>query len=241
MYGQSRDESISQRNWRKKPDKISYQPRMTGIFKSRRLEMGVLMKHLGFVLILLLLGIGFIGNSAMATLTASQHVPSPVGVGETVMVTVMLTYNGANSTQAVITPLLPPGVASEMPGGQTAELYPMASAPISYPIRADQSGTYVIVSQVEYAEDGTWRNLRLEAPFAVIGEMRPEPQPFPGDRIPGEVAPPGGNPPGDMPPGGNPPGNMSPGDMPPGNVPPGGEMPPAPDIPAPGDNQSSSA
>jgi hypothetical protein len=210
---------------------------MTGIFKSRRREMGNSMKRLGFVLILLLLGMGFIGNSAMATLTASQNVPSPVAVGETVMVTVMLTYNGANSTQAVVTPFLPPGVASEMPGGQTAELYPMASAPISYPIRADQSGTYWIVSQVQYAEDGTWRNLRLEAPFAVIGETRPEPRPYPGDRIPGAEAPPGGNPPGDMPPGDMPPGDMPPGDMPPGDMPPGdmppGDMPPG-DMP-PGD------
>jgi hypothetical protein len=209
---------------------------MTGIFKSRRLEKDDLMKHLGFVPILLLMGMGFIGNSAMATLTASQNVPSPVAVGETVMVTVMLTYNGANSTQAVVTPFLPPGVASEMPGGQTAELFPMASAPISYPIRADESGTYVVVSQIDYAEDGTWRNLRLEAPFTAIGETKPEPQPIPGNRIPGAEAPSDGNPPGYIPPG-----NVPPGDMPPGNVPPGDEMPPAPDGPAPGDNQSSSA
>jgi hypothetical protein len=224
----------------KNQDKISYQPRMTGIFKSRPREKIGLMKHLGFVLILLLLGMGLTSNGAIAALTASQRVPSPVAVGETVMVTVMLTYNGANSTQAVVTPFLPWGVSSGMLGGQTIELYPMATQPISYPVTADQSGTYMIVSQIEYAEDGTWRDLRLEAPFTAIDRSMPEPNPAPGEGNPGEAeAPPEGYPPMENPPQDQPPMEKPPGDGPVGGEPPALDAPtPGADNPPPGDNQS---
>jgi hypothetical protein len=155
---------------------------------------------LGILPILLLLGIGLPSGPAMAELTASQQVPSPVAVGETVMVTVMLTYNGVNSTQAVITPSLPAGVITDA-GRQTAVLYPGALEPIGYPIRAEQSGTYWIVSQIAYAEDGSWHNLQLEAPFTAIGSAAPEPQPQP---MTPEAAT--GGSPGEMPPGGEVPG-----------------------------------
>jgi hypothetical protein len=181
----------------------SYQSRMTGIFKSRLLKNNEPMKHLGLLPIILLLGTGFISGMAAAELTASQQVPSPAAVGETVMVTVLLTYNGANSTLAVITPSLPSGVVSDAPGSQTTELYPGALAPVSYPIRAEQSGTYWIVSQIAYDENGIWRRLRLESPFTATGGVRPEPQSVPGGiSTPGQQPPGGISTPGQQPPGG---------------------------------------
>ena len=142
------------------------------------------MKHLGLVPIILLIGMGLFYGPVAAELTAYQQVPSQAPVGETVMVTVMLTYNGLNSTQALVTPSLPSGVVTDS-GVQTAELYPGALQPISYSIRPEQSGMYWIVSQIAYAEDGSWHNLRLEAPFDAIGGAPLEPQPMPGEQIPG--------------------------------------------------------
>ncbi len=182
------------------------------------------MKHLGIVPILLLLGVGFPSGPAMAELTASQQVPSPVAVGETVMVTVMLTYNGVNSTEAVVTPSLPAGVVSDA-GSQAAELYPGALEPIGYPIRAEQSGTYWIVSQIAYAEDGSWHNLQLEAPFTAIGSAAPEPQPQPMAPQASFGESPGGMPPGEMPPDESVPGGIEPGENPPGERVLGGAMP----------------
>jgi hypothetical protein len=143
------------------------------------------MKHLGLTHILLLfLGAGLFLGSATAELTASQDVPPTANVGENVMVTVMLTYSGSNATQASITPGLSSGLETNFPGGQT-ELYPGISAPISYPIRAVQSGTYLVTSQVSYSEEGTWRNLRLESPFTATGQLQPGgQQPNPGQGVP---------------------------------------------------------
>ena len=143
------------------------------------------MKHLGLMHILLLfLGAGLFLGSATAELTASQDVPPTANVGENVMVTVMLTYSGSNATQASITPGLSSGLETNFPGGQT-ELYPGISAPISYPIRAVQSGTYLVASQVSYSEEGMWRNLRLESPFTATGQLQPGgQQPNPGQGVP---------------------------------------------------------
>jgi hypothetical protein len=158
---------------------------MTAIFKSRWRETVESMKHLGLMHILLLfLGAGLFLGSATAELTASQDVPPTANVGENVMVTVMLTYSGSNATQASITPGLSSGLETNFPGGQT-ELYPGISAPISYPIRAVQSGTYLVTSQVSYSEEGTWRNLRLESPFTATGQLQPGgQQPNPGQGVP---------------------------------------------------------
>ena len=175
------------------------------------------MKHLGLVPIILLLGMGLFFGPVAAELTAYQQVPSQAPVGETVMVTVMLTYNGVNSTQALITPTLPSGVVTDS-GVQTAELYPGALQPISYSIRPEQSGMYWIVSQIAYAEDGSWHNLRLEAPFDAIGGAPLEPQPMPGEQIPGSGLP------GEADPNIVPPGDRLP-DADPGTVPPSGIMP----------------
>lgn len=155
---------------------ISYQSRMRGIFKSLLKENKKPMKQLGILPILLLLGVGITSGPAAAELTASQSVPSLASVGETVQVTVMLTYNGGNATQVVVTPGLPSGVVTDTPEGQSTQLYPGSPAPISYPIRAVQSGTYTIISQISYSEDGTWRELMLEAPFTAEGEIAPPPQ-----------------------------------------------------------------
>ncbi len=151
------------------------------------------MKHLGLAWVLLLLGIGALMGPAMAQLTAGQSVPPSLNLGDSAMVTVTLTYYGNNATQAVITPGLPPGIETSYPQGQTAELYPGTTAPISYPIRAIQSGTYIIASHVSYSEDGTWRNLWLESPLTVIGQLTPQPGqmdpagmgPLSGDSPPG--------------------------------------------------------
>ncbi|VVB72808.1 Uncharacterised protein [uncultured archaeon] len=193
----------------------SYQSRMTGIFKSRWQKIRELMKHLGLVPIFPLLVVGLFTGLAMAELTAYQQVPSQASVGETVMVSVMLTYNGASATQAVVTPSLPSGVVSDA-GEQTAELSPGAQQRVSYPIRAEQSGTYWIVSQIAYAEDGTWRNLRLEAPFTAIGMATTEPQTWPGQTFPSIGTPSGDTPNNPGPIIGNPGGN--PGDSEPSEV-----------------------
>jgi hypothetical protein len=192
------------------------------------------MKHLGLVHILLLfLVAGLLIGPATAELTASQNVPPSANVGESVMVTVVLTYSGSNATQAIITPGLWPGLETNSPGGRAMELYPGISAPLSYPIRAMQSGTYLVSSLVSYSEEGTWRNLRLESPFTATGQLAPgqqQQQPYPGQETPG-VWPEGSNPygtyPGEMPPSGgiNPdqgtPGNSIPNSDQPGQNPTG--------------------
>ncbi len=161
------------------------------------------MKHLGLVHILLLfLGAGLFIGPATAELTASQNVPPTANVGENVMVTVMLTYSGSNATEASITPGLSPGLETNFPGGQT-ELYPGISAPISYPVRAVQSGTFTVASQVSYSEEGMWRNLRLESPFTATGQLQPgQQQTNPGQEMPG-VWPQSSNPFGTNPNGAN--------------------------------------
>ncbi|HEX7444905.1 MAG TPA: hypothetical protein VF300_00800 [Methanothrix sp.] len=161
---------------------------------------------------MLLLGAGLFLGPATAELTASQDVPPTANVGENVMVTVMLTYSGSSATQASITPGLPPGLETNFPGGQT-ELYPGVTAPISYPIRAVQSGTYLVTSQVSYSEEGTQRNLRLESPFTAIGQLPSGgQQPYPGQEMPGawpqSSNPFGTNPNGSYPYGTNPPGTI---------------------------------
>jgi hypothetical protein len=177
------------------------------------------MKHLRLGHVLLLLGMGLLLGQAMADLTAYQNPIPSAEVGQMVTVTVSLTYNGQNSTEAVVEPNPPPGVVANA-GGQSTQLYPGVTQQISYPLTAQQSGTYWIVSDISYAEDGTWRNLRLEAPFTAIGSAEPQHQPMPGEITPG-VWPNGTNPMGPgpftMPPGGDLPGGVSPHDTQPDN------------------------
>ena len=197
---------------------ISYQSRMTGIFKSRWQDNRDPMKHLGLGHILLLVGVGLLLGSAAAELTAYPNPIPPAEVGQMVTVTVSLTYNGQTPTQAVVTPILPFGVVANA-GGQSTQLYPGVTQQISYPLTAEQSGTYWIVSDISYAEDGTMRNLRLEAPFTATDLVVPEPKP--GEQIPG-AGPDGSNPmgtdplamPPEIPPGGDLPGGVSPPDSP---------------------------
>jgi len=186
------------------------------------------MKHLGLVHILLLLGVGLLLGPAVAELTAYQNLMPSAEVGQMVTVTVSLTYNGLNSTQAMVTPSLPPGVVANA-GGQSTELYPGVTQQISYPLTAQQSGTYLIVSEISYAEDGTWRNLRLEEPFTATASAVPQPQPMPGVTTPDNVGPNGTNPMGAdpfaMPPGGVLPDGVSPRDTQPANGTPGSGFP----------------
>lgn len=131
------------------------------------------MKHLGILLILLLLGVGITSMPATAELTASQSLPSIAAVGETVQLTVMLTYEGNNTAQAIVTPRLPQGIVTDTPGNQSTELFPGSTESIKNSIRAEQSGTYTVISQIAYAEEGTWRELLLESLFTAEGEIEP--------------------------------------------------------------------
>ena len=179
------------------------------------------MKHFGLGHILLLIGVGLLLGSAAAELTAFQNLVPSADVGQMVTVTVSLTYNGQTPTQAVVTPVLPFGVVANA-GGQSTQLYPGIMQQISYPLTAEQSGTYWIVSDISYAEDGTMRNLRLEAPFTATDLVVPEPLPMPGAQTPG-VGPNGSNPMDadslPMPPGNVPPDGLSPRDARPDNNP----------------------
>jgi hypothetical protein len=132
------------------------------------------MKHLGILpIILLLLGVGISSGPAAAQLTASQSVPSIASVGETVQLTVTITYEGNNTEQAIVTPRLPPGVVTDLPGNQSTELYPGSTQSVRNPVRAVESGTYTVISQIAYSEDGIWRELLLESLFTAEGEMEP--------------------------------------------------------------------
>jgi len=138
---------------------------MTGIFKSLWQRNMDTMKHLGSVPIILLLWVGvLLAGMAAGELTAFQNLVPSAEVGQMVTLTVSLTYNGQNSTEAVVTPVLPSGVVAN-DGGQNIELYPGVTQQISYPLTAEQSGNYWIASDISYAEGGAWRNLKLEAPF----------------------------------------------------------------------------
>ncbi len=177
------------------------------------------MKHLGLGHILLLIGVGLLLGQATAELTAYQSLVPSANVGQMVTVTVSLTYNGLTSTQAVVTPSLPYGVVANA-GGQSTDLYPGVMKQIMYPFTAEQSGTYWIVSEISYAEDGTWRNLRLEAPFTAIDSVAPEPLPMPEEPIPGtgqDGSNSSGTDPLAMPPDGDQPQGKPPGDTQPGN------------------------
>ncbi|MDQ1261867.1 MAG: hypothetical protein QG575_1048, partial [Euryarchaeota archaeon] len=177
------------------------------------------MKHLGLGHILLLIGVGLLLGQAAAELTAYQSLAPSANVGQMVTVTVSLTYNGQTPTQAVVTPSLPYGVVANA-GGQSTDLYPGVMKQIRYPLTAQQSGTYWIVSEISYAEDGTWRNLRLEAPFTATDSVVPEPRPMPVEPAPG-VGPNGSNPMGTdpfaVPQDGGLPDGVSPGDTQPDN------------------------
>jgi hypothetical protein len=127
------------------------------------------MKQLALLPILLLLGVGITSGPASAELTASHSVPPSAPVGQTVAVTVMLYNGGSESTQVVVTPGLPGGVVTDPPGSWPSSLTPKSQSVISYPIRAVESGTYWITSQIAYSEGGVWRELRLEAPFTAEG------------------------------------------------------------------------
>ncbi len=134
------------------------------------------MKHFGILLILLLLGMGITIVPAAADLTANQTVPSIATIGETVQLTVMLTYEGNSTAQAVVTPRLPSGIVTDRPEGQSTVLRPGSTESISNPIRAVESGTYTVISQIAYSENGTWRELLLESPFTAEGQIEPPPQ-----------------------------------------------------------------
>lgn len=204
------------------------------------------MKQLGIsVTILLLLGMVITsGLVAASELTADQQVqPSTAAVGETAMVTLMLSYSGNNGTQVTVTPGFTPGILVDS-GSQTELLAPGTQQMISYPIRAEKSGSYWITSFVSYTDDGTVRQLDKESPFTATGgpsqpeQQQPGSAPIPSQPVPVAPAPvhvnpgPIGNGPNDNGPINN--GSAQPGNSP---VPPGPTEPPA-DKPAPSGNAS---
>lgn len=133
------------------------------------------MKHLGLVPVLLLLAAGMAFFPAAAELTASQQVPPRAPVGQTVMVNVMLYNGGSDSMDVVVSPNLPAGLETQ-PGSLPAKLDPRGRAAIRYPFRALESGSYLIVSQISYSEEGTWRDLSLEDPFTAVSPASPGPE-----------------------------------------------------------------
>jgi hypothetical protein len=154
------------------------------------------MKHLGLMPVLLLLAVGSTCSMAAAELTASQQVPPKAPVGQTVVVSVQLYNGGSNPMDVVVSPNLPAGLETE-PGPWPAKLDPRGRAAIRYPFRAVQSGSYWIVSQISYSEEGTWRDLILEAPFTAESPVSPGPQ---GPASPGGLSGPGAPaPPGSLP------------------------------------------
>jgi len=154
------------------------------------------MKHLGLMHIILILGAVTLLTVAAAGgngLTAYQSLmPSSVEVGQMANVVVSLTYNGQNSIQAMVTPSLPPGVVANM-GGQSLELYPGLAQQVSYPITAQQIGSYWITTVISYSEDGYPVNLRYESPFTATPASSPKPiQPGTGVQNPGDFPDPVG-------------------------------------------------
>lgn len=152
------------------------------------------MKQLGIsVTILLFFGIWITGGLVSASeLTADQQIqPSTAAVGETAMVTLMLSYSGNNGTQVTVTPGVPPGITADS-GPQTDLLSPGSQQMISYPIRAERSGSYWITSLISYIDDGALRQLSKESPFTASGgPTQPEQQPgsAPNPSLPTPVMP----------------------------------------------------
>jgi hypothetical protein len=119
------------------------------------------MKQLGILVpILLLMGVGITcGLAAAAQLTADQQVRPPIAaVGETAMVTVMLSYSGDSGVQVEVTPGFTSGIIADS-SAQMAELYPGSPQIISYPIRAENSGSYWITTLISYTDEGVVRRL----------------------------------------------------------------------------------
>ncbi|HWQ19706.1 MAG TPA: hypothetical protein VN455_08000 [Methanotrichaceae archaeon] len=133
------------------------------------------MKQLGVIVpILLLLGLGIASMPAAAELTASQSLDrSAVSVGELVNVIVVLSNNGANISDATITPGYSPGIAIDNPSAQSVVLYPGVMSTVSYPIRAEMSGTFLVSSIISYMDEGMARQLNMVSRLTVTGSQNP--------------------------------------------------------------------
>lgn len=118
--------------------------------------------------ILLLFGLWIIsGYAAAFELTADQQVqPSSVAVGDTAMVTLVLSYNGDGGIQVTVTPGATPGVSADS-GSKSVFLSPGSQQSISYPIKAERSGSYWITSIISYTDAGSMRQLSKESSFTV--------------------------------------------------------------------------
>lgn len=151
------------------------------------------MKQLGSIVpILLLLGVGITSGLAAGELTASQQVqPQVAAVGETATVTLTLAYSGSDAMEVMVVPILPPGIVTDMPGTKAASLTPGSSVPISYPVRAVESGNYLITSQISYTEDNAMRRLNMVSEFTATGGSSPS---TPGPSMPGTSNLPGSAP-----------------------------------------------
>jgi hypothetical protein len=130
-----------------------------------------LMKQLGVivpVLLLLGLGLGIASIPAAAELTASQSLDrNAASVGDAVNVMVVLSNNGANISEATVTPGYSPGIAIDNPGAQSVTLYPGVMSTVSYPIRAEQTGTFLVSSIISYVDEGIPRQLNMVSQLTV--------------------------------------------------------------------------
>jgi len=84
-----------------------------------------------------------------------------VGVGEDVLVTLLLGNTGESSLDVSVVPGAPDGLTVLDPGVRTAKIPPGTSAYIDYPVRGESPGQYAISSQVIYTdEEGRSRHIR---------------------------------------------------------------------------------
>jgi hypothetical protein len=150
------------------------------------------MKQLGRVVCVLLLLVVWSVCCFVATaqLTADQSVqPSTVAVGQTATVNLMLTYSGNNGIQVTVSPGFTPGITVGS-GPQNWLLSPGMPQPISYPIIAEQSGSYWITTLISYMDEGGPRQLSKESPFNVISGGGQRGQYGSGESKPLDVKPP---------------------------------------------------
>lgn len=134
-----------------------------------------LMKQLGVIVpILLLLGLGVAVGPAAAELTASQSLDRvAVTVGDPVNVIVVLSNNGANVSEATVTPGYSPGIAVGNPMAQSVVLSPGVMSTVSYPLRAEQTGTFLVSSVISYMDEGMARQLNMVSRLTVTGNQNP--------------------------------------------------------------------
>jgi uncharacterized protein (DUF58 family) len=125
------------------------------------------MRQLGIampVLVLLVMGIT-IGVVAGEIAVGQQLTRDSAPVGEQVVVNVNFATNGEIPSQVSVTPSLPPGVFTSQPQTQFLMLEPSGQGAINYPVVAQQSGYYDIISVISYTDEAGFQELNMISPF----------------------------------------------------------------------------